>query len=73
MRKNRPRSDGGWTPKRIRDLRKRHRWIRKKFAQVIDVSEMTIYRWEKGLVVPIKVMRERLAKLESFDLDGAQI
>lgn len=68
----RARDNGGWTKKRIKELRQRFKWTRKKFAQVMSVSEMTVYRWEEGSV-PIKAAQERLGKLANFELNGVAI
>ena len=62
-----------WTAKEIRKLRRRFGWTRKKFAVVMKVAEMTIYRWETGLSKPKEIYVERLGKLAALELNGVEI
>lgn len=48
---------------RIKSFRRKWKLSREDLASKIGVSWVTIYRWEKGLTNPHKVLREKLEKV----------
>ena len=48
---------------KILGFRKKYNLSREDLASKLGVSWTTIYRWEKGLVKPHKVLREKLNKI----------
>ncbi len=44
-------------------FRKKHKLSREDLASKLGVSYMTIYRWEKGVSKPHKVLLEKLQRI----------
>lgn len=52
-----------WNPEDIRSFRKIHQLTRKSLSQLIGISIITIYKWEKGLInasKPVKLLLDRV-------------
>ncbi len=52
-----------WTPTAIKRLRKRRRESQTAFGLALDVSIMTVSRWERGVSVPAPQQRTALDDL----------
>ena len=48
---------------RLYELRKQHDLTRVELAQMIRVTEMTLFNWEKGKTHPRKIYLEKLSEI----------
>lgn len=53
------------TPEEIKELRMSRGWTRKRMAEELHVSEMTIFRWEQGQSKPLDLHAWKLDKLRA--------
>ena len=66
-----------WTAEKIALFRSRLGWSRKKFAERVGVSYLTVLRWELGQKSPSRLACASLARLSQSEgvslgsLDGA--
>ena len=61
------------TPKDVKEIRQRMKLSQTKFAKLIGTTQNTIYRWEFGIAVPIKIFQEKIietARQHGIDIDG---
>ena len=55
--------------KQLRDAPAPQRDFREKIARACGVSDMTVYRWLSGEIVPEKLKREKIAEITGLTVD----
>jgi len=53
-----------WNPEDIEQFRKTHKLTRKALGQLLGVTVMAIYHWERGLRTPSKPTKILLSRIE---------
>ncbi len=53
-----------WTPREIEEFRKSQGLTQKELGELTGVALNTVYRWEKGIIIPSMTARILLGKLE---------
>jgi DNA-binding XRE family transcriptional regulator len=53
-----------WPPERIRELRKKYSLTQKGLGQLLGVSKISIYQWERGFRNPSRTTQILLSRIE---------
>lgn len=53
-----------WTPNEIESFRKTNALTRRKLGEMLGVSNMCIYQWERGVRKPSKTVKILLTRIE---------
>jgi DNA-binding transcriptional regulator YiaG len=53
-----------WTPKQIIDFRKQNKLTQAALGELVGVSNITVYQWERGERRPSKTAKILLSRIE---------